>query len=96
MICFQDKKVIAEVAVKVIDRISLKKEKKLKENLEREISILKLMKECDYIVKIMDARVGMIYIGQVEGLLFSWALHMVANCVMFLRIDMSAISTPYT
>ena len=57
---FQGKKVTTEVAVKVIDRISLKKEKKLKENLEREIYILKLMKECDYIVKIMDARVGMI------------------------------------
>ena len=43
--------------MKVIDRSYLKKDPKIKENLEREISILKLMKECDYVVKIMDAQV---------------------------------------
>lgn len=45
-----------EVAVKVVERSFLNKDRKLKENLEREISILKLMTDCDYVVKIIEAQ----------------------------------------
>ncbi len=46
--------------MKVIDKNFLKQDRKVKENLDREISILKLMERsgCDYVVKMMDALVS--------------------------------------
>lgn len=43
--------------MKVIEKSLLKKEPKLKENLDREIDILKLMTHCDYVVTILDYQV---------------------------------------
>lgn len=48
-----------EVAVKVIDRNCLKQDPKLKENLEREIKILKLLRGHEYVVQILDAKVSL-------------------------------------
>ena len=46
-----------EVAVKMIEKTFLKKDPKLKENLEREIEILKLMADCEYVVKMLNVQV---------------------------------------
>ena len=47
-----------EMAVKIIDQSFLNQEYKAKENLEREISIMKLMKGCDNVVQIFIAAVS--------------------------------------
>ena len=44
--------------MKVIKKSSLKDDRKVKENLEREINILKLMKGCVNVVQIMAAVVS--------------------------------------
>ena len=47
----------SQVAVKVIEKALLKQEPKQKENLEREINIMKLLANCEFVVKILDAQV---------------------------------------
>ena len=43
--------------MKMIDKSYVRKDPKIKENLQREIKILKLMAGCEYVVKMIDAQV---------------------------------------
>jgi len=46
-----------EVAVKVVRKEFFKQDPKVKENLDREIRILKLLRGCDYVVQLYHVQV---------------------------------------
>ena len=46
-----------EVAVKVVKKEFFKQDPKVRENLEREIRIMKLLRGCDYVVRLLHVQV---------------------------------------
>ena len=46
-----------EVAVKAVSKSYFKQDPKVRENLEREIRIMKLLKTCDYVVRLCHVQV---------------------------------------
>lgn len=52
-----------EVAVKVVRKEFFKQDPKVKENLEREIRILKLLRGCEYVVQVLHVQVSAILIS---------------------------------
>lgn len=49
-----------EVAVKVVRKEFFKQDPKVRENLEREIRILKLLRGCEYVVQILHVQVSVV------------------------------------
>jgi serine/threonine protein kinase len=47
-----------EVAVKAVSKSFFKQDPKVKENLEREIRIMKLLKNCEYVVRLEHVQVS--------------------------------------
>ena len=47
--------------MKVVRKEFFKQDPKLKENLEREIKILKLLRGCEYVVHLNHAQVGCVH-----------------------------------
>lgn len=56
-----------EVAVKVVRKEFFKQDPKVRENLEREIRILKLLRGCEYVVQILHVQVSVVGSTLVQG-----------------------------
>ena len=52
---------LTEVAVKVVRKEFFKQDPKVRENLEREIRILKLLRGCEYVVHLYHVQVGCVH-----------------------------------
>ena len=59
-----------EVAVKVVRKDYFKQDPKVRENLEREIRILKLLRGCEYVVKILHVQVNNTFYSPPKGSIF--------------------------
>lgn len=71
-----------EVAVKVVRKDYFKQDPKVRENLEREIRILKLLRGCEYVVKILHVQVNTSFIPSSLFVFPTRVLHMRWNLTL--------------